>query len=137
MGRVRRLTAAEAETILKRYGFELVSQKGSHRKWRHPETGLTVVVPMHKGKTLPVGHSVQLCAAPKSPTMSGKQAKCQQVCLKQANFVALKAPKVLTIQRQQLCNPVPAHIGDDAGVVGALADNLIRSRTTAAIRQRC
>ena len=58
--------------------------------------------------------------------MSDKQAKCQQVCLKQANFVALKAPKVLTIQRQQLCNPVPAHIGDDAGVVGALADNLIR-----------
>lgn len=55
MGRVRRLTAAEAETILKRYGFELVSQKGSHRKWRHPETVLTVVVPMHKGKTLPVG----------------------------------------------------------------------------------
>ena len=55
MGRVRRLTAAEVETILKRYGFELVSQKGSHRKWRHPETVLTVVVPMHKGKTLPVG----------------------------------------------------------------------------------
>jgi predicted RNase H-like HicB family nuclease len=71
-------------------------------------------------------HPVQLCAASKSPTMSGKQAKCQQVCLKQANFVALKAPKVLTIQRQQLCYPVPAHIGDDAGVVGALADNLIR-----------
>jgi predicted RNA binding protein YcfA (HicA-like mRNA interferase family) len=50
-----RLTATEAEQILKRYGFELVSQKGSHRKWRHPETVLTVVVPMHKGKTLPVG----------------------------------------------------------------------------------
>jgi predicted RNA binding protein YcfA (HicA-like mRNA interferase family) len=59
MGRVSRLTATEAEQILKRYGFELVSQKGSHRKWRHPETGLTVVVPMHKGKTLPVG---TLCA---------------------------------------------------------------------------
>ena len=55
MGRVSRLTAAEAETILKRYGFELVLQKGSHRKWRHPETVPTVVVPMHKGKTLPVG----------------------------------------------------------------------------------
>jgi predicted RNA binding protein YcfA (HicA-like mRNA interferase family) len=54
MGRVSRLTATEAEQILKRYGFELVSQKGSHRKWRHPETGLTVVS-MHKGKTLPVG----------------------------------------------------------------------------------
>jgi len=55
MGRVRRLTAAEAEQILRRYGFQLVSQKGSHRKWRHPEKGLTVVVPMHKGKTLPLG----------------------------------------------------------------------------------
>jgi len=30
MGRVRRLTAAETEQILRRYGFQLVSQKGSH-----------------------------------------------------------------------------------------------------------
>jgi predicted RNA binding protein YcfA (HicA-like mRNA interferase family) len=55
MGRVRRLTAIEVEQILQRHGFQLVSQKGSHRKWRHPQKGLVVVVPMHKGKTLPVG----------------------------------------------------------------------------------
>jgi predicted RNA binding protein YcfA (HicA-like mRNA interferase family) len=32
MERVSRLTATEAEQILKRYGFELVSQKGSPSK---------------------------------------------------------------------------------------------------------
>ncbi len=55
MGRIRRLTANEVEQILRRYGYQLVSQRGSHRKWRHPESGLQVVVPMHQGRTLPVG----------------------------------------------------------------------------------
>ena len=55
MGRLRQLTAHQAEKILKQYGFELVSQKGSHRKWRNLERKLQVVVPFHKGKTLPTG----------------------------------------------------------------------------------
>ncbi|WP_416349232.1 type II toxin-antitoxin system HicA family toxin [Leptolyngbya sp. CCNP1308] len=55
MGRLRQLTAQQAEKILKQYGFELVSQKGSHRKWRSLERKLQVVVPFHKGKTLPAG----------------------------------------------------------------------------------
>lgn len=38
--RLRRMTAREAEDLLRRYGFRLVSQKGSHRKWRHDATGL-------------------------------------------------------------------------------------------------
>jgi predicted RNA binding protein YcfA (HicA-like mRNA interferase family) len=38
--RMRRMTAREVEGVLRRYGFRLVSQKGSHRKWRQPETGL-------------------------------------------------------------------------------------------------
>jgi predicted RNA binding protein YcfA (HicA-like mRNA interferase family) len=53
--RLRRLTAREVETLLRRHGFELVSQKGSHRKWRHPGSGLQVIVPEHKNRPLPIG----------------------------------------------------------------------------------
>jgi predicted RNA binding protein YcfA (HicA-like mRNA interferase family) len=42
--RFRRMTAREVEALLRRYGFELVSQRGSHRKWRHAETGRQVIV---------------------------------------------------------------------------------------------
>jgi predicted RNA binding protein YcfA (HicA-like mRNA interferase family) len=49
------MTAREVESLLKRYGFELVSQKGSHRKWRHAESGLQVIVPEHRGRRLPLG----------------------------------------------------------------------------------
>ena len=54
-GRIRRMTAREVESILRRYDFLLVSQKGSHRKWRNSETGLQVIVPEHKGRILPIG----------------------------------------------------------------------------------
>jgi len=53
--RLRRLTAREVETLLRRHRFEMVSQKGSHRKWRHPESGLQVIVPEHRGRSLPLG----------------------------------------------------------------------------------
>jgi predicted RNA binding protein YcfA (HicA-like mRNA interferase family) len=53
--RIRRLTAREVERLLKTYGFELVSQKGSHRKWRHPDKRLQVIVPEHRGRALPLG----------------------------------------------------------------------------------
>ncbi len=53
--RIRRLTSREVETILTKYGFQLISQKGSHRKWRHSLLGLQVIVPEHRGKTLPIG----------------------------------------------------------------------------------
>lgn len=53
--RVRRLTSREVESILARFGFFMISQKGSHRKWRHPVRGLQVIVPMHAGKPLPIG----------------------------------------------------------------------------------
>jgi predicted RNA binding protein YcfA (HicA-like mRNA interferase family) len=53
--RVRRMTAREVEAVLKRYGFDLVSQKGSHRKWRNSGNGLQVIVPEHRGRTLPIG----------------------------------------------------------------------------------
>jgi predicted RNA binding protein YcfA (HicA-like mRNA interferase family) len=48
-------TARELERLLAKYGFELVSQKGSHRKWRNSLSGQQVIVPDHRGKQLPVG----------------------------------------------------------------------------------
>jgi predicted RNA binding protein YcfA (HicA-like mRNA interferase family) len=50
-----RLRAGEVTRILQRHGFLLVSQRGSHQKWRHPDTGKQVIVPYHKGKQLPLG----------------------------------------------------------------------------------
>jgi predicted RNA binding protein YcfA (HicA-like mRNA interferase family) len=55
MSRTRRMNADEVESILQRYGFELVSQKGSHRKWRNIERQLQVIVPYHKSRDLPIG----------------------------------------------------------------------------------
>ena len=53
--RTRRMTAREVETLLRRHGFRAISQKGSHRKWRHAESGLQVIVPQHRGRQLPLG----------------------------------------------------------------------------------
>jgi len=46
-GRVLRMTAREVERLLRQHGFQLISQKGSHRKWRHLETNVQVIVPEH------------------------------------------------------------------------------------------
>ena len=53
--RIRRMDAKQVEKILKAYGFQLVSQKGSHKKWRNFKQSLQVVVPFHQGKDLPLG----------------------------------------------------------------------------------
>lgn len=53
--KILRLTAREIERLLSKYGFVLVSQKGSHRKWRNQTSGRQVIVPYHGGKTLPLG----------------------------------------------------------------------------------
>ena len=58
--RRRRMTASEVISILGSHGFELVSQKGSHQKWRNPETRRQVIVPMHKGKDLPIGTLISI-----------------------------------------------------------------------------
>ena len=55
MTRTRRMNADEVERILQNYGFELISQKGSHRKWRNDTRQLQVIVPYHKGRNLPIG----------------------------------------------------------------------------------
>jgi predicted RNA binding protein YcfA (HicA-like mRNA interferase family) len=54
-GRMRRLDASEVEALLARHGFTLVSQKGSHRKWRNDAAQLQVIVPLHKSRPLPLG----------------------------------------------------------------------------------
>jgi predicted RNA binding protein YcfA (HicA-like mRNA interferase family) len=51
----KRLNAKELEDFLKQAGFILISQKGSHRKWRNHDTGRQVIVPYHQGKGLPIG----------------------------------------------------------------------------------
>ena len=50
-----RLTARQVEKVLRRHGFEPVSQKGSHRKWRHPARRRIAIVPVHAGRVLPPG----------------------------------------------------------------------------------
>jgi len=53
--RRRRLSAAEVARILASNGFALISQKGSHQKWRHAQTRKQVIVPVHSGAILPIG----------------------------------------------------------------------------------
>jgi len=53
--KIPRLKAAEVIRILQRHDFILVSQRGSHQKWRNQNTGKQVIVPNHKGKELPLG----------------------------------------------------------------------------------
>ncbi|WP_448570739.1 type II toxin-antitoxin system HicA family toxin [Trichothermofontia sp.] len=49
------MNADAVERILRKYGFELVSQKGSHRKWRNSDQVVQVTVPSHQGRDLPLG----------------------------------------------------------------------------------
>ena len=43
------MTAKDMDKLLKKNGFEEVSQRGSHLKLRNRSTGYTVTVPMHSG----------------------------------------------------------------------------------------
>ena len=40
--------------VLRRHGFILVDQRGSHQKWRHPE-GRQIIVAQHGSKPIPIG----------------------------------------------------------------------------------
>ena len=44
----------EVVKILRKHGFGLVAQSGSHQKWRH-ENGRQVIVAMHGSKPIPIG----------------------------------------------------------------------------------
>lgn len=67
MGKIKRLTAQEVEKILTRFGFAQVSQRGSHRKWHNSDSRLTVIVPLHGSKELPIGTLRQIMLAAHIP----------------------------------------------------------------------
>jgi predicted RNA binding protein YcfA (HicA-like mRNA interferase family) len=46
--------AKEVVKVLRKQGFVLVGQAGSHQKWRHPN-GRKVIVAMHGNKPIPIG----------------------------------------------------------------------------------
>ncbi len=48
------LSAKDVTLVLKRNGFVLTGQKGSHQKWRHAN-GRQVIVAMHGSKPIPRG----------------------------------------------------------------------------------
>ena len=47
-------SAKEVVKVLRRHGFVLVGQYGSHQKWRHAN-GRQVIVAMHGSKPIPLG----------------------------------------------------------------------------------
>jgi predicted RNA binding protein YcfA (HicA-like mRNA interferase family) len=47
-------TAGDVTRVIRKHGFVLTGQKGSHQKWRHPD-GRMVIVPMHGSKNIPIG----------------------------------------------------------------------------------
>ena len=48
------LSAQDVIRVLKRNGFALTGQRGSHQKWRHAN-GRQVIVAMHGSKPIPRG----------------------------------------------------------------------------------
>ena len=46
--------AHEVVRVLRRHGFFLVDQRGSHQKWRHTD-GRQVIVAQHGSKPIPIG----------------------------------------------------------------------------------
>jgi len=53
--RFHHINSADIPPILHRYGFVLISQRGSHQKWHNYASGKQVIVPLHRGKELPGG----------------------------------------------------------------------------------
>ena len=47
-------TAQEVVKVLRKHGFALITQKGSHQKWRHAN-GRQVIVAVHGKKPIPIG----------------------------------------------------------------------------------
>lgn len=51
MGGTPVLTPEEVARLLRKLGFELVRQRGSHQQFRHPD-GRGSTVPFHKGRDI-------------------------------------------------------------------------------------
>ena len=54
MNRMPRVTGAHVVRSLRKVGFELVRQRGSHAIMKHPD-GRSTVLPIHGGETIGVG----------------------------------------------------------------------------------
>ncbi len=54
MNRMPRVTGAHVVRSLRKAGFELARQRGSHAIMKHPD-GRSTVVPIHGGETIGVG----------------------------------------------------------------------------------
>ncbi|MDE2736168.1 MAG: type II toxin-antitoxin system HicA family toxin [Gemmatimonadota bacterium] len=54
MNRMPRVTGAHVVRSLRKVGFELVRQRGSHAIMKHPD-GRSTVVPIHGSETIGVG----------------------------------------------------------------------------------
>jgi len=50
-----RITADQVIGVLRRNGFSLTGQSGSHQKWRNARNGKQVIVAYHRGRVLPLG----------------------------------------------------------------------------------
>lgn len=50
-----RLSAKKVAKVLAKNGFVLVSQSGSHQKWKNAASGAVVAVPFHGNKDLSQG----------------------------------------------------------------------------------
>jgi predicted RNA binding protein YcfA (HicA-like mRNA interferase family) len=57
-------SARDIIRVLRRHGFVLVSQKGSHQKWRHSD-GRQVIVANHGNKPIPIGTLKSIIAGSK------------------------------------------------------------------------
>ena len=59
MAKLPQMSAIELSKVLKRLGFELIRQEGSHMFFRHPD-GRTTVVPNHSGENIGRGLLVKI-----------------------------------------------------------------------------
>ncbi|MFQ6000588.1 MAG: type II toxin-antitoxin system HicA family toxin [Anaerolineae bacterium] len=55
MPRRPRVTGRKVAKVLEKAGFILSRTRGSHRIYRHPESGRRVTVPVHRGRIIPPG----------------------------------------------------------------------------------
>ena len=57
-----RLSGGALLAALRRAGWEIKSQSGSHVKLRHPHIPGRIIVPMHGNRTLPIGTLASIVA---------------------------------------------------------------------------
>ena len=43
------MTARELKKLLRKSGWELISQESSHEKWQHPEYGIQIIAVHNEG----------------------------------------------------------------------------------------